>query len=150
MTAQLVETSRPSALRPLAAALLVVYGVALAAVAFWPVPVDRGAGPLLRAITRLVPWLTYDVIETAANVLLFLPLGVLLALLLHRNRPLVLPLVLTVTLLIEGGQALLLPARTATVRDVVANAVGGLLGWLVVAAVERRRSAGRSIPSHEA
>ncbi|WP_322410078.1 VanZ family protein [Microbacterium invictum] len=147
MTARRNEPAGSRATDVGASLLLAAYGFALLAIAFWPTPVDRGAGPLLRAITRILPWLTYDVIEFTANVLLFVPLGVLLAILLRRERPLILPVVLAVTLFVEGGQ-LLLPDRTSTLRDVLANTLGGLIGWAVVAAVERRPSS-RSIPAHE-
>ena len=38
-----------------ARAWLVAYGVAVALIGFWPVPVDSGAGPLLRAVTAVFP-----------------------------------------------------------------------------------------------
>lgn len=132
MTAQLVETSRRPLVRPVAAVLLVVYGVSLAVIAFWPTPVDQGAGPLLRALARAVPWLTYDVVEFTANILLFVPLGVLLAVLLGGARVFVVPIAVAASLAIEAGQAVLLPGRTATMRDVVANAAGALVGLALV------------------
>lgn len=116
---------------------LVVYGVLLAAIAFWPVPVDSEAGPLLRAITRAFPLLTYERIEFMANVAMFVPLGVLLTLIIRRRRWLVLPIALLVTVTIESGQALLLAARTPSVWDVVANTAGACLGMLVAVVGER-------------
>lgn len=121
---------------------LLTYAVALALVAFWPTPVDRDAGDLLDAISRAVPWLTYDVIETVANVLLFVPLGALLALVLRRWAA-VLAVSLATTLVIELGQALLLTQRTPSLRDVVANLCGAALGLAVVriaSGLEGRRS----------
>ncbi|MEV5071083.1 VanZ family protein [Microbacterium sp. LMI12-1-1.1] len=118
--------------------LLVVYAVMLALIAFWPVPVDRGASGFLRAISSVVPWLTYDVIETAANVLLFVPFGVLLALALPLQRGLVVPLALATTLVIESGQALLLAERTPSLRDIVANVLGATIGLAIVQLIERR------------
>jgi hypothetical protein len=56
---------------------LSAYVIALALIAFWPAPVDSGAGPLLRAVTRVFPLLTYARIEFGANILLFVPLGFL-------------------------------------------------------------------------
>lgn len=116
------------------------YAVALALIAFWPVPVDSGARPFLRAITAALPWLTYDVIEFSANVLLFVPLGALLALVIPRRRMLVLPVALLSTIIIETGQALLLAARTPSLRDIIANFSGAALGLLVVWLLERRRA----------
>lgn len=118
--------------------LLLIYGAMLALIAFWPVPVDRGAAGLLRTITRTVPWLTYGVIETTANVLLFVPLGMLLALALPLHRGLVVPIALATTLVIESGQALLLTQRTPSLRDIVANVIGAMVGLAVVHVVQWR------------
>ena len=118
--------------------LLVVYAVVLALIAFWPVPVDQGASGFLRSISSVVPWLTYDVIETGANVLLFMPFGVLLALALPLQRGLVVPLALATTLVIESGQALFLADRTPSLRDIVANVLGAAIGLAIVQLAERR------------
>lgn len=125
---------------------LVVYGVALALVALWPVPVDSGSRVFLKAVTRAVPWLTYPRIEFGANILLFVPLGLLLALLLGRSRHLVLPIAITITVTIESLQAVLLTRRTASLLDVVANTAGACVGLLIVAGFEaaRRRADGSS------
>ena len=118
--------------------LLVVYAVVLMLIAFWPVPVDRGASGFLRSISNAVPWLTYDGIETTANVLLFVPFGVLLALALPVQRGLVVPLALATTLVIESGQALFLAERTPSLRDIVANVLGAAIGLAIVQLAERR------------
>ncbi|MEV4687248.1 VanZ family protein [Microbacterium sp. LWH3-1.2] len=119
--------------------LLVIYGVMLALIAFWPTPVDRGASDFLDAITRAVPWLTYDLIETTANVALFVPFGVLLALVLPLHRGLVVPIALATTLVIESGQALILAERTPSLRDIVANVLGAAIGLAIVHLRERRK-----------
>jgi len=135
-----------------AAWLLALYGVALALIAFWPEPVDRGASGFTHRITRAMPWLTYDVIETSANVLLFVPLGVLLAYVIPRQRGAIVPLALAATLMIETGQALFLDARTPSQRDVIANVLGATIGLVLVWFRERRRARsmsaaqGRPIP----
>ena len=116
-----------------------VYGVALTAIALWPTPVDRDAGPLLRAITDAVPWLTYGVIEFSSNVVLFVPLGVLLTLLLPRGSLFVPLLALLVTAAIESVQGLLLAARTPSPLDILANTAGAVLGWAIVLAAQRVR-----------
>lgn len=128
-----------------ARAWLVAYVVTLSAIAFWPTPVDSGAGVLLKAITRVFPLLTYDVIEFAANVALFVPLGYLIALLLPNRRHLVLPIALIATVSIEGLQGVLLGARTSSVLDVVANATGACVGLVLAEVVPalRRRAAAR-------
>jgi VanZ family protein len=114
-------------------AWLAVYAVVLALIAFWPTHVDEGMGPFLQAVTAAVPILTYPRIEFGANILLFVPLGVLLMLIL-RQRYLIMPIALTVTVSIESIQSLMGPARTASVHDVLANTTGAAVGTLVVAA----------------
>jgi VanZ family protein len=132
----------PSAIRSRRSLLirfgLVLYGVVLAAIAFWPVPVDSGATGLLKAISAAIPWLSYDVIEVTANILLFVPFGILLALVLPRRRWAVLPIAFAATLLIEFSQALFLSERTPSIRDVVANLIGAAIGLAIVLLVERR------------
>ena len=164
LTADAARARRAVALR-VVGALLSLYGLALAAIAFWPVPVDRGAGGVLRTITALVPWLTYPRIEFGANVLLFMPLGVLLALLLGRRWPLSIPIALFASIAIELGQWLFLAERTSSLWDVVANALGAAIGSGATAvmrgrsrsatsarhtgAIGSQRSAGPSTPKEE-
>lgn len=137
------NTDRAAGLHPLLRnprTYLVAYAVALATIAFWPSPVDRDTGPLLRLLTRLVPVLTYPRIEFLANVVLFVPLGLLLTLILIRSRWLVLPIVFLATVTIECVQAVLLDARTPSALDIVANTAGGCLGILVALLFERLRA----------
>lgn len=128
-----------AALRRDPRAWLAAYLLVLTAIAFWPVPVDSAAGPLLRLVTRIVPVLTYHRIEFGANVLLFVPLGLLLALILSRRRYLVVPIAVIATVMIEGGQGILLGARTASVLDVIANTAGACIGLVVAELVTWRR-----------
>ena len=115
---------------------LIAYIVALALIAFWPTHVDEGAGPLLRTITRLVPFLTYPRIEFGANVMLFVPLGLLLTLILTRHRWLVLPIAFVATVTIEAMQAAVLDARTPSILDIIANTAGACLGMIIAAVAE--------------
>lgn len=115
---------------------MVVYGVALALIGFWPQPVDSGAGWLLRRITRLFPLLTYERIEFGSNILLFVPLGVGLAMLLTRSRYLIIPVALLASLTIESVQAVYIAARTPSVYDIIANVSGAALGLVAVAVFE--------------
>lgn len=123
--------------------LLGVYVFALTLIAIWPVPVDRGAGPAIRVITRIFPVLTYARIEFGANILMFVPLGVLLALIL-RQRFLVVPIAVVTTVTIESVQGIALALRTPSVMDIVANVTGACIGLLLVTAVEwwRQREPG--------
>ena len=129
-------------MRSIAAWILGAYLVALTLIAFWPSPVDAGAGPLIRLVTRVVPMLTYARLEFGANILLFVPLGVLLTLIL-RDRALVLPIAIVLTLAIESVQGVLLDRRTPSELDMVANTAGACIGLLAVAAWQwwRRRPA---------
>ncbi len=132
-----------------ARAWLVAYGVAVALIGFWPVPVDSGAGPLLRAVTAVFPVATYERIEFGANVVMFVPLGLLLTMLLPQARWLVLPIAFVATVTLESGQAIALSARTPSVLDIIANTAGACLGMLVAAFIEllaRSRTAPPDLP----
>ena len=124
--------------RSVARVVLTVYGISLALIALWPVPVDSGASGFLRGVTRVLPTLTYARIEFTANILLFVPLGVLLMLILRR-RYLILPIAIVTTVAIECSQGLLLDKRTPSLLDIIANTAGACVGMLIVAAVESWR-----------
>lgn len=117
-------------------AWLVAYAVILATIAFWPTPVDQGAGALLRAITRIIPVLTYERIEFLANIVMFVPLGLLLTLIITSNRWLVLPIAFLTTVAVESVQAVALAARTPSILDIIANTAGACLGMLLAVFIE--------------
>lgn len=119
--------------------LLGIYVFVLTLIALWPSPVDGGARPMLRLVSRVVPVLTYARIEFGANILLFVPLGVLLALIL-RQRYLIVPIAFVATVTIESVQALMIDKRTPSVMDIIANLAGACVGLLIVVFVEWRRS----------
>lgn len=125
--------------------LLVVYFVALAFIAFWPTPVDRAAGSFLLWLGRVVPLLTYARVEFGANMLLFVPFGMLVAWLLPVRRYLAIGLGLVVSAGIEFVQWAALPARTPSIYDVLANTIGATAGFLLTllvdASAKRRTSA---------
>lgn len=124
--------------------ILAAYGTLLAAIAFWPTPVDEGLRGLISQLTRALPAVTYSRLEFGANILLFVPLGVLLALILPRARSLVAPLALVIAVAVECVQAVALAQRTPSVPDVVANTIGaalGLIAVIVVGMVAARRTA---------
>lgn len=125
---------------------LAVYSIALALIAVWPVPVDSGASGFLHRVGRVIPWATYSRIEFGANIALFVPLGVLLAIILTR-RSLVVPIALVTTVTIESVQALALDRRTPSLFDIVANVTGAAIGLLLVVALEKWRARqGRPMP----
>ncbi|CEA07541.1 VanZ like family protein [Arthrobacter saudimassiliensis] len=128
-----------------ASVLLVPYILALAVVALWPGPVDGGlAGPLARVLAALhrrgaPDWVDYGLVEAAANVALFVPLGLLGAVWLGRRWAWSAALWgAAASAGIELVQEMLLPARHGTVQDVLANSLGACLGALLVWAWQSR------------
>ncbi|SCB99141.1 VanZ like family protein [Arthrobacter sp. NIO-1057] len=126
--------------------LPLVYVLAMASIAFWPVPVDSAAGSqLASALSWLhahgIPaFVNYEFVEFAANVIFFMPLGLILSFALHRFW-FACALGLATSALIELGQLFFLPNRYATPTDVVANTLGACLGaglWLVVRKISQR------------
>lgn len=130
--------------------VMAVYAVGLVVVGFLPVPVDRGASPVIAEFVLwmqryVMPWFSYEVVEFTANVLWFVPFGLLGVLATGRRWWwLVLLAGAAVSTAIEAGQWLLLPERTPTPLDVVANTVGTAVGvaigvgWMLRR--ERRRA----------
>ena len=128
--------------RVLAAAVMAV----VFTIGYWPVPVDRGVRSVLTSVLdRLAAagapgWVDYAHLEFTANIVMFVPLGVLIALLLPRWEWWLAPIIgLALSLAIEFGQAVLLPDRFATPLDVLANTVGATLGALIVTAIRLAR-----------
>lgn len=135
--------------RPVQYALFAVYLVALALIAYWPSTVDGGVDDRIYAV---IDWcarnglgfVTYDRIERVANVLLFVPFGLLLAGLLPRGRRAwAILIAIGVSVVIEVGQLLFLPSRYPSVTDIVTNSLGATIGVVIVllagAARARRR-----------
>lgn len=103
-----------------------------------PEPYDRRIdGFLFRALSALhrhggPSWITYSFVEGAANVAMFLPVGMFLVLLLGRSRWwLAIALGVGLSALIETAQAFL-PTRVSDVRDLLHNGLGALVGVVVV------------------
>jgi glycopeptide antibiotics resistance protein len=124
----------------IAAAGLALYGAVVLLVTLSPTPLDRGYE---RSIDRVlavlhnhgVPeWFGYSKLEFSANIVMFIPIGVLVTLLLPARAWWLAVLVCpSLSVAIELTQAVALDARVATVRDVVANSFGAFLG--IIAAV---------------
>lgn len=113
------------------------YVLVLGLIAFWPVPVDQGSSDLLmRSLRKLhrwgVPtWFDYGVVELASNVVLFLPLGALVALILGARLWWGgIAVGFAVSVLIELAQLAFLPERFPSVADVAANTFGAMVGAL--------------------
>lgn len=129
--------------------LLVALGVDVAAtllVGWWPTRVDVGVTkPIHHALDRVhiaggpTALTSYDVIEFTANIAFFVPFGVLAALLLPRTRWwIAVAAGVVLSSVIELGQLLFRPERTASVLDVLANSSGALAGALLVRLLGRR------------
>lgn len=87
-------------------------------------------------------WITFNLLEFVANVLLFLPFGVFFVLLFGRGRWwLAILLGIALTAGIEFAQQFI-PNRVSDVRDIVSNSMGAVIGTvfaLVVTAAKARR-----------
>lgn len=118
-----------------AATLAALYGAVVLLVTLWPTAVDRGLDPYLERVlialhARGVPhFIDYAFVEFSANILFFVPVGFLLAILLDRRRQwLAIVLGGLLSSGVESAQWLFLPGRVASAVDVLANTSGAALG----------------------
>lgn len=126
---------------------LVVYLAAVAVVTLRPAGPDDASLGLVR---RFVAWLaelgvpvTFLGLEAVANVVMFVPFGVLVGALLRRPWWVVVLLGCATSVLIETVQRWL-PTRYPTVQDVVMNTLGAAVGVGVLALVLRERARRRA------
>ena len=122
----------------IAGGILIAYAIAVLAVTLWPAPVDRGFEPTISRGLALLhrnglpTWFGYNTLEFGANIVMFVPAGLLVALMLPSRRWwLALFIVPALSIAIELTQAIFLSSRFATVNDVVANSLGAVLGILL-------------------
>jgi glycopeptide antibiotics resistance protein len=121
-------------------ALSGAYALALALIGFWRTPVDQNVpvtdfAPVvwMADLLRLDPAQSYTLLESAANVVMFIPLGALVLLWKrHWTWLHAIFLALGTTVAIELLQHTLRPERFASINDVVANTLGGAIGALLV------------------
>ncbi len=125
--------------------LFAAYLVALALIAFWPSPVDQDAHGYLVTLLDLLQrhgapgWVRYDVIEFSANILMFVPVGLFLVILAGGRRWWLGPLAgFGASCVIELGQLVFLPARFATVSDIIANSSGAIIGTALALLLHHR------------
>ena len=143
-------------LRWASAGLLVTFLLIIAVITLSPVRPDEGGQIALARFIILghrrdgLPlWITFGRVEFAANVAMLLPIGFFGALTLTRARWLIVPAAIAGSAVVEVAQALALPARDGTPRDVISNGLGALLGYLIACAFLRsvgRREWLRTIP----
>lgn len=130
---------RTSALAILARLLLVPYAIALAMIVWLP---DAQAGRVTGIVGRVARSLayrldlsysfTYTALEFVANIALFVPFGILLALGWRRLKTWHLALLGLLTSGVIEFVQLYLPTRFSTVSDLVANTAGAVVGCVVV------------------
>jgi glycopeptide antibiotics resistance protein len=134
--------------------LLVAVCIVVAFITFSPGPPDPAGQRALRAfllhahLNGMPWWISFNKIEFGANIAMFIPIGLFGALALPQPRWLVIPAAIMGSLAIEITQASGLPERVGTPRDVIANSLGAILGYLFAVLViwsvnrsARRRSA---------
>jgi glycopeptide antibiotics resistance protein len=130
---------------PVLSAVTLVYLLVVCCITLTPQPVDADSNRFVRdiieAIHRWPPtsWVTYPGVEFTANIVMFIPMGVLFTLLLGVRRWWVALLVgVASTCLIEGLQSFM-PTRYSEVRDLISNTLGTLVGIGIVALAVRSR-----------
>ena len=121
--------------RRLLAIALAAYLLLVGWVTLNPAPPNPARNELLLAVLQVVP-ISYEALEVAANVGMFVPIGVLVAIL-SRHSWIALVVGIALTCGIEFTQQFL-PARFPSVSDLVANSSGALLGAVAVAWIRRR------------
>lgn len=137
---------------PILGALTVVYLGVVCWVTLGPQPLDeRSDSWLWRALSffgrhDVTSWITYDRLEFAANMAMFLPVGLFFLLLFGRRLWwLAILLSFALTVGIEFVQ-LFLPNRVSDLRDILSNTSGATIGVflglaLTARGARRRRSA---------
>lgn len=143
---------------PTLSLLTVAYFAALAFLTLTPATSGQRVYSLLGRLVDLfqrsdrTDWITYGIAEFVANILLFVPLGLLIVLLLGRRHWLaVIVAGLLASCWIELAQGIWLSDRVADSRDIVSNTVGTSVGVLIALLVtwprasrDRRLAAARS------
>ena len=122
----------------LGALTLAGYATIVLLATMWPTPLDQGFESSINKLFIVlyrngVPlWFGYSKLEFLANILMFIPLGFLVALLLPgRVWWLALIICPAMSVAIELTQALALSARFATAIDVASNSLGAVVGILI-------------------
>lgn len=126
---------------PVLALITIAYLGVVAWVTLGPQPLSTVSRGILKRILAalgnhdLTDWITYDRVEFVANVLMFLPIGLLFVLLFGRRQWWLAVLIgIAITLAIELAQTSIAD-RVSDPRDVLANTAGAFLGVLAAMAI---------------
>lgn len=121
--------------------------VPLAFIAFWPSPVDQPVQGQLAGILQYLhhngipAWFNYRFVEASANVLLFVPLGLVSRLSFPQKQWWrVGAFGLLISGCMELGQLLFLHNRFASPLDLVTNTSGAILGALLLTALKHLKA----------
>ena len=123
---------------------LVVHVLAVLRITQWPRLADPSA---LDHLDRVLLWaharglpeqVDVVVVEALANVVMFLPFGLLVPVVLRRPAWVAVPLGAAFSTLLELGQLTFFPGRVATPQDVLMNALGAALGAALLLLGRRR------------
>jgi glycopeptide antibiotics resistance protein len=126
-----------------------VYSVLLLMILLWPVPVDQSGttNTLVTAILRLANqtpgfgWLDYNFLESAANIVLFMPFGFLGTQLRPQTSPLFVALLgVAVSLSAELLQLFVITQRVFSLDDILHNSLGAAIGVALATWWGRTRS----------
>lgn len=127
--------------RPLLAVATAGYLALVGWLTLGPQPLDQSGRGLLHRFIRFLSgdnkldWITYALVEFTANVVLFVPVGVLFVLLVGWRRWWLAALLgIALTASIEFAQ-LFLPGRVSDPRDLASNSIGAGIGVALVLVV---------------
>ncbi|MCY0905477.1 VanZ family protein [Arthrobacter sp. H14-L1] len=134
--------------------VLGVYLLVLALIVFWPSHVDKPLDGWLDDTLQFlhehgIPgWVDYVFVESASNVVLFIPFGFLIASMLPPRRWWAAVIIgCAASCCIELAQLLFLSGRTASVADVAVNTLGAAIGAVIAWLVRRTKRRTPSQPS---
>ena len=151
------RTSRRSRALPIALLLGIPYLVGLLLLTIWPRPVQDSAPVILDLVVRAVhrglgwTWVGFDELEAVANVLVFVPIGILAFIAFRRAAwPLALAAGPVLSIGVELVQKVALPHRIGSVADIALNTLGATVGVIlawVVATLASDRTPSKLEPS---
>ncbi|HEV7948698.1 MAG TPA: VanZ family protein [Glaciihabitans sp.] len=131
-------------MQKLARKVLIGYLLVVGVIVFWPTPVDR---PIAGSVRRVVDsahqagasGLSYNGVEIAANVAMFVPIGLLILLAIPRLRWWgAIAAAVLLSCGIEAVQGVFLGGRTSSLTDVFANSIGAAVGVVLLLALIHR------------